>query len=82
MDTNNVSAILYMQIRLLDLAHDKCQKSENDCKRIFADYHIYDYIADSFEFFQTQSDDENIKDIASYINKKKSTFIRQQYFLF
>lgn len=62
--------ILFMQTRLLRLAHEKWQKTNAECARIFEKYNVYEYIRKLYDLFHVQGDDANFEEIESYLKSK------------
>ncbi len=70
MGLNRRDDLFMMQIRLFRMAQIKWNKSVGECEKIFSEYAINDYIKMCYEEFHVQSDEANMDEIDSYLQRK------------
>ena len=68
---NEEQQILYMQTRLIRMAAEKWNISMDKAARIFSQYDALNYIAECFDIFHVQGDEENLADIEQYIRRNE-----------
>ena len=62
--------VLFMKIRLLELASEKWKLTREDAANVFDKNDVYSFISDLYDEFHVQGDDANLAEIDTWLRTK------------